>query len=49
MPGNKFRSDAFEAIHESASVLLTLGIINEDDFRDFEERCLTLPCSTPDP
>jgi putative transcriptional regulator len=36
----KFKSDAFEAIHSSASALFKVGAINKATMRDFDESCL---------
>ncbi len=37
----KFKSDAFEAIHSSASALFKVGAIDKATMRDFDETCLT--------
>ncbi|MDR2214090.1 MAG: DNA-binding transcriptional regulator, partial [Pseudomonadales bacterium] len=37
----KFKSDAFEAIHSSASALLKAGAIDKATMRDFDESCLS--------
>ena len=37
---SKFRSDAFEAVHSSASALLKAGAIDKTTMRDFDETCL---------
>lgn len=42
---NKFKSDAFEAIHSSASALLKIGAINKKTMRNFDDSCLI---TTPD-
>ncbi len=39
----KFRSDAFEAIHSSASALLKVGAISKDTMRSFDDSCLAVP------
>ena len=39
----KFRSDAFQAIHSSASGLLKAGVISKDTMRSFDESCLAMP------
>lgn len=39
----KFKSDAFEAIHSSASTLLEVGAINKTTMRQFDEACLVAP------
>lgn len=36
----KYKSDAFEAIHSSASALLKIGAIDKSTMRDFNESCL---------
>ena len=36
----KFKSDAFEAIHSSASALLRVGAIDKTTMRTFDESCL---------
>lgn len=37
---NEFKSDAFEAIHSSASALLKVGAIDKATMRDFDDSCL---------
>lgn len=39
----KFKSDAFEAIHASASAMLKVGAIGKATMRHFDESCLTAP------
>lgn len=39
----KFKSDAFEAIHSSASGMFRAGTINKATIRHFDETCLTTP------
>ena len=39
----KFKSDAFEAIHSSASALLRVGAIDQATMREFDESCLVIP------
>jgi putative transcriptional regulator len=39
----KFKSDAFEAIHTSASALLKIGAISKTTMRGFDENCLVQP------
>jgi len=39
----KFKSDAFEAIHTSASALRKLGAVGKATMRNFDETCLTAP------
>ena len=41
----KFKSDAFEAIHESAAALLNVGAIDKATMRKFDASCLV---KTPD-
>ncbi len=39
----KFKSDAFEAIHSSATALRNVGAINKRTMRDFDEAALSAP------
>jgi putative transcriptional regulator len=39
----KFKSDAFEAIHSSASAMLQVGAIDKATMREFDEACLSVP------
>jgi putative transcriptional regulator len=39
----KFKSDAFEAIHTSASALRQVGAIDKANMRSFDKRCLAAP------
>lgn len=39
----KFKSDAFEAIHSSASALYRVGAIDKATMRDFDESCIVVP------
>lgn len=39
----KFKSDAFEAIHSSATALYKVGAIDKTTMRHFDESCLTSP------
>lgn len=41
----KFKSDAFEAIHSSATALHRVGAIGKDTMRSFDESCLAVPTS----
>jgi putative transcriptional regulator len=41
----KFKSDAFEAIHSSASALHRVGAISKTTMREFDESCLIEPKS----
>ena len=36
----KFKSDAFEAIHESALALHSVGVIDKATMREFDEACI---------
>lgn len=40
---SKFKSDAFEAIHSSASAMYHVGAIDKATMRSFDEACLTAP------
>jgi putative transcriptional regulator len=37
---NKYKSDAFESVHESAIALHRTGVIDKATMRDFDEACL---------
>jgi len=39
----KFKSDAFEAIHSSASALARVGAIDKTTMRSFDASCLVTP------
>lgn len=39
----KFKSDAFEAIHSSASAMYKVGAIDKTTMRGFDASCLTSP------
>ncbi len=39
----KFKSDAFEAIHSSASALFKVGAIDKATMRSFDASCLSVP------
>ena len=39
----KFKSDAFEAIHSSASAMYKVGAIDKTTVRKFDDSCLTSP------
>ena len=43
----KFKSDAFEAIHSSASAMYRIGAIDKATMRSFDEACLTIPAPMP--
>lgn len=40
---HKFKSDAFEAIHSSATALYKVGAIGKTTMRGFDESCLAAP------
>ena len=40
---NKFKSDAFEAIHSSAAALFEVGAIDKATMRSFDKSCLAVP------
>jgi putative transcriptional regulator len=40
---SKYKGDAFEAIHSSASTLFKVGAINKETMRSFDETCLAAP------
>jgi putative transcriptional regulator len=39
----KYKSDAFEAIHSSASALFSVGAIDKATLREFDAACLAVP------
>jgi putative transcriptional regulator len=39
----KFKSDAFEAIHSSASAMFSIGAIDKATMREFDRSCLSVP------
>ncbi len=39
----KFKSDAFEAIHSSASALYRIGAIDKATMREFDVSCIAVP------
>jgi putative transcriptional regulator len=43
----KFKSDAFEAIHSSASAMYRVGAIDKTTMRRFDESCLVVPPQMP--
>lgn len=45
MSKNKFKSDAFEAIHASAAALQKVGAISPVTMRKFDASCLTTPAA----
>ena len=44
----KYRSDAYAAVHETMEALREVGAINKQTMRDFDEACLT-PVATLTP
>ena len=41
----KFKSDAFEAIHSSASNMFRVGAIDKATMREFDVACLSVPAA----
>ena len=41
----KYKSDAFEAIHSTAVAFHSVGVIDKATMRQFDESCLTVPPS----
>ena len=41
MSKSRYKSDAFESIHESARALHRVGVFDKATMRDFDEACLT--------
>lgn len=41
----KFKSDAFEAIHSSASAMFKVGAIDKATMHEFDEACLSVPAA----
>lgn len=39
----KFKSGAFESVHESATALYRTGVIDKATMRDFDQQCLAVP------
>jgi putative transcriptional regulator len=39
----KFKTDAFEAIHTSASAIYKVGAIDKETMRSFDSSCLAAP------
>jgi putative transcriptional regulator len=39
----KYKSDAFEAIHSSASAMFRVGAFDKATMREFDEACLSVP------
>ncbi len=42
-PTRKFKSDAFEAIHSSATALRKVGAISKSTMRGFDDSCVVTP------
>jgi len=45
MTKRKYKSDAFEAIHSSASALYKVGAISKETMRSYDTSCLAVPKS----
>jgi putative transcriptional regulator len=43
----KYKSEAFEAIHSSASAMFRVGAIDKATMRTFDESCLAVPMRIP--
>jgi putative transcriptional regulator len=43
----KYKNDAFEAIHSSASAMFRVGAIDKATMRTFDESCLAIPEIAP--
>jgi len=43
MTHKSYRSEAFEAIHQSAQALFRVGVINKTTLREFDAACLSAP------
>jgi putative transcriptional regulator len=41
----KFKSDAYEGIHSSASAMFKVGAIDKATMREFDEACLSVPAA----
>ncbi len=41
----KFKTDAFQAIHSSASALFNVGAIDKATMRSFDESCISVPAA----
>jgi len=39
----KYKSDAFEAIHSSATAMFRVGAIDQASMHEFDESCLSIP------
>jgi putative transcriptional regulator len=39
----RFKSEAFEAVHQSATALRQIGAIDKATMREFDESCLSVP------
>ncbi|AZE96998.1 Antitoxin to RelE-like translational repressor toxin [Pseudomonas orientalis] len=45
---SKYKSEAFESLHQSAEALYTIGAISKTTLREFDETCLaTVPAHMP--
>ncbi|CAN2980734.1 MULTISPECIES: DNA-binding transcriptional regulator [Pseudomonas] len=43
----KYKSEAFESIHESAKALHAVGAISKTTLREYDEACLSMPDQIP--
>jgi len=43
----KYKSEAFESIHESAKALHAIGAISKITLREYDEACLSMPDQIP--
>lgn len=43
MSKTRYKSDAFESIHQSAKALHRTGVIDKTTLREFDEACLSIP------
>ena len=43
----KYKSEAFESIHESAQALHAIGAISKTTLREYDEACLSMPDQIP--
>ena len=41
----KYKSEAFEAIHEAANDMFEIDLLSEERMRYFDERCLVKPAA----
>ena len=43
----KYKSEAFESIHQSAKALHAVGAISKTTLREYDEACLSMPDQIP--